>query len=70
VLQSDYKENLIMLIKIFALSVSSTSPAVGTTGVRCLVEDGISIFISAPKQAVVSTNTVPGDWVKTGGACS
>jgi hypothetical protein len=57
------KENLIVLIKIFAsdiMPVSWTSPALGTNGVRFL-EDGISVFISAPKQAVVTTNTVPGD---------
>jgi hypothetical protein len=64
VLLSDYKENLILLIKIFAsdiMFVSATSPAVGTTGVRFLAEDGISFFVSAPKQDVVTTNTVSGD---------
>ena len=53
-----------LLIKIFAsdiTSVSVTSPAVGTTGVRFLVEDGIPVFVSSPKQVVVITNTVPGD---------
>jgi len=61
---SDYRENLIPLIKIFAsdiMSVSATSPALGTTGVRFLVEDGISVFVSAPKQDVVTTNPVSGD---------
>jgi hypothetical protein len=64
VLLSDYKENLLLLIKILAsdvMSVLSTSPVVGTTGVRFLVEDRISVFVSAPKQAVVTTNTVSGD---------
>jgi hypothetical protein len=64
VLLSDYEENLMLLIKIFAsdiTSVSVTSPAVGTTGVRFLVEDGIPVFVSSPKQVVVITNTVPGD---------
>jgi len=43
------------------MSVSTTSPAAGTTGVRFLAEDGISVFVSASKQDVVTTNTVHGD---------
>ena len=64
VLLSDYKENVMLLIKIFAsdiMSVSVTSPAVGTTGVRFLAEYEISVFVSAPKQDVVIPNPVPGD---------
>jgi hypothetical protein len=36
------------------MSVLATSPAVGTTGDSFLVEDGISVFVSAPKQVVLS----------------
>ena len=75
VLLSDYKENLILLIKIFASDIISlrnlaTALAVGTKGVRFLAEDRISLFVSAPKQDVVATNPVPGDRVKAIGAYS
>jgi hypothetical protein len=66
VLLSDYKGNLMLLIKTFASDIISqynsvTSPAVGTTGVTFLAEDGISVFVSAPKQEVVTTNPVSDD---------